>query len=119
MNTFPLLSTGAVSQYPAPLLTGQAVHAIRFLDGSDQRYLTQGRTYRTWEINLDLLNEAELAQIEAFFVQQSGDYTSFNFPDPFSGTNVPNCRFAHPGLATSYTNTDAGSTVLWVMETNG
>lgn len=119
MNTFPLLTTGAVSQYPTALLTGQGVHAIRFLDGTDQRYLTQGRTYRTWEIRLDLLNEAELAQLEAFFVQQAGDYVPFGFPDPFTGATVPNCRFAHPGLATSYTNTDAGSTAIWVMETNG
>lgn len=81
--------------------------------------MIQGRTFRTWEIRLDLLNEVELAQLEAFFVQQAGDYTVFSFPDPFTGTVVANCRFAHPTLVTSYTNTDAGSTVLWVMETNG
>lgn len=119
MATFPTLSTGAVSQYPAPLLTSQNVQAIRFLDGTDQRYMTQGRTYRTWEIRLDLLNEAELAQLETFFVQTAGDYASFGFPDPFTGTVVPNCRFANATLITTYSNTDAGSAVVMVMENNG
>jgi hypothetical protein len=119
VNTFPLLDTGAVMQYPAAVVTGQGVGVIRFLDGTDQRYLTQGRTFRSWKVDLQLLNENELAALELFFEQQQGDYSSFQFPDPFSGTAVPNCRFAHPSLSTTYTDVNNGSTVLWVMETNG
>jgi hypothetical protein len=119
MATFPVLSTGAVMQYPAPLMTGQGTQAIRFLDGSDQRYLTQSRTFRTWQVHLDLLNEVEMAQMETFFVQQAGNYSTFSFPDPFGGAIVANCRFGAPDLVTTYTDVDNGSTLLWVIETNG
>jgi len=119
MNSFPSLSTQAVMQYPAPVIAGQGVQAIRFLDGSDQRYLTHGRSFRTWRVQLDLLNEREIAQIESFFSQQAGDYSPFLFPDPFTGTIVPNCRFAAPELVTKYLDVDNGSTLIWVIETNG
>ncbi len=119
MASFPLLTSGAVTQYPATVTTGQSVQVIRFLDGSDQRYLNQGRPFRQWQIRVDLLNDTELAQIESFFAAQSGDYSAFAFPDPISGTVVPNCRLAAPGLVTEYTATDSGGTSFWVMETNG
>lgn len=119
MSTFPALDTGAVMQYPAAVTTGQGVGVIRFLDGSDQRYLTQGRAFRTWKVDLALLNEKELAAIENFFEQQQGDYGVFTFPDPFSGSAIPNCRFADPTLQTTYTDVDNGATSLWVIETNG
>jgi hypothetical protein len=119
MTTFPLLNSGAVTQYPAPLTSGQAVQVIRFVDGVDQRYLMQGRTFRQWEIQLNLLTDIELQQLEAFFLAQQGDYTAFVFPDPISGTNVPNCRFGTSSLLTEYDGVNASSTSFWVIETNG
>lgn len=119
MAAFPVLSTGAVTQYPLPMTTGQAVQVIRFLDGWDQRYLMQGRTFRSWQVKLDLLNESESQQIEAFFTSQQGDFGTFVFPDPYSGANVPNCRLAAPSLTTEYVEADTSSTSFWVIETNG
>jgi hypothetical protein len=119
MANFPVLSSGAVSQYPALMGSGQGAQVIRFLDASDQRYLTQPRALRQWQIRLDLLNESELQAFEAFFVAQSGDYSPFTFPDPFSGATVPNCRLAAPGFVSEYVGVDVGSTSFWVMETNG
>ena len=119
MATFPLLSSGAVTQYPASFTDGQAVQVIRFLDGSDQRYPTQGRTFRSWQIRLDLLNETEIAQLEAFFTEQQGDFSPFIFPDPISGTNISNCRVAAPGLVTAYVGVDVSAASLIVSETNG
>lgn len=119
MANFPILSSGAIAQYPAALTSGQGAQVIRFLDGSDQRYLSQGRMLRQWLIRLDLLNEFEIYQLETFFVEQQGDYSPFMFPDPFSGINVANCRLAAPGLATEYVGVDVGSTSFWVIETNG
>ena len=119
MTSFPLLSSGAVTQYPAALATSQAAQVIRFLDGTDQRYLTQGRTFRQWQIKLNLLNENEIQQIETFFAAQLGDYSPFVFPDPFSGTSVPNCRIAVSGLVTDYLGVDISSTSFWVIETDG
>lgn len=119
MATFPLLSTGVLAQYPTPLTSGQSAQVIWFLDGSDQRYLNQGRMLRQWQIKLDLLNETEIQQLETFFAEQQGDYSPFSFPDPFSGTDVPNCRFAAPGLVSDYVGVDVSSTSFWVVETNG
>jgi hypothetical protein len=119
MATFPLLSSGAITQYPAPQVTGQGVDVIRFMDGTDQRYLTQGRQLRRWQIRLDLLNGTETQQIESFFTAQQGDYSTFAFPDPFSGTAVPKCRIGTAELVTQYVAVDAASTSFWVIETNG
>lgn len=119
MSTFPLLSSGAVTQYPTAFVTGQSVQVIRFLDGAEQRYLTQGRAFRSWQIRLDLLKENEIAQVESFFIGQQGDYSTFVFPDPISGSLVPNCRLAAPRLVSEYIGPDVGSVSLIVMETNG
>lgn len=116
---FPSLHSGAVAQYPVSMITGQSTQIVRFLDGTDQRYLQQGRFFRSWQIKLNLLNETEIAQIEAFFISQQGDYSSFSFPDPFSGAVVANCRLASSGLGSQYVDVDSASTSIWVIETNG
>lgn len=119
MVTFPILSSGATSQYPTPLTSGRTAQVIRFLDGSDQRYLMQGKNLRSWQIRLDLLNETEIQQLEAFFVSQQGDYSTFEFPDPFTGSLVPNCRLGAPGLLSEYAGVNVSSTSFWVLETRG
>lgn len=119
MALFPLLSSGAVTQYPAAFTRGLPVQVIRFLDGSDQRYLTGSSFLRQWQIRLDLLNDTEIAQLETFFIEQQGDYAAFTFPDPISGSQVPNCRLAAPGLMSAYVGVDASSTSFVVVETNG
>lgn len=119
MPGFPLLQSGAVTQYPAPVTNAQGAQVIRFLDGSDQRYLTQHRPLRQWEIRLDLLNDREVQELEAFFSTQSGDYETFTFLDPFSGADVPNCRFGEPQMQTEYLATGEHSISIWVIETYG
>lgn len=116
MANFPLLSTGVIAQYPTPITSGQSAEVIRFLDGSDQRFLNQGRMFRQWQIRLDLLNENEIQQLEAFFLAQLGDYSSFTFPDPLSGASVPNCRLAAPAIVSAYVGVDVSSTSLLVIE---
>jgi hypothetical protein len=118
MNIFPAITSDAVTQYPAKIEYSQGVQVIQFLDGSDQRYLLQPRMLRMWQVNLTLLNEEEIQEIETFFAAQQGTYSPFIFPDPFSGTNVNNCRFAAPGLLTSYIDVDNASVSCWVIETN-
>jgi hypothetical protein len=119
MAQFPILRTGAVMQYPASFVTGQGAQVIRFMDGTDQRYLTQAKALRQWEIRLDLLTDDELYQLELFFQAQGGDYSTFTFPDPFSGTDVPNCRLGAPQLPSEYVATNVSSTSIWVIETYG
>src|ERR1700761_2765254 len=119
MDTFPALTSNAVTQYPAAVQYSQGVQVLEFLDGTDQRYLVQPKMLRLWRINLTQLNEDETQQIEAFFVSQQGNYSPFIFPDPFTGVNVTNCRFAASGLLTTYVDVDNGSGFCWVIETNG
>jgi hypothetical protein len=75
--------------------------------------------FRRWAIDLRLLNESEIASIEAFFSAMSGEYSTFIFPDPISGTNVLNCRIGAPELISNYQDVDIAATSLWVVETNG
>ncbi len=119
MAAFPVLSSGAVAQYPVSIEFGQSVQVLRFLDGSDQRFLNQGRQYRRWQIRLDLLNDSEMNQLEAFFLAQDGEYSPFDFPDPFSGQSVPNCRLGTAGIESEFAGVDCGFSTLWVIETNG
>lgn len=119
MATFPILSSGAVTQYPIRLLTRQSVQIIRFLDGSDQRFLSQARQYRRWGIQLDLLSESELQALESFFALQKGTYSAFTFPDPFTKSSIPNCRIGSSEMATEYLACNIGASSLWVIETNG
>ena len=118
MITFPLLSSGAVTQYPARVISNSAVGIVRFVDGGDQRFLTRGRTLRSWKIQLELLGEDEISQLERFFAGQQGDYARFSFPDPFSGELVPNCVFGSSELVTEYVAPGSGATNFWVQETN-
>jgi hypothetical protein len=118
MNTFPEIASGAVTQYPASVEYSQGVQVIQFLDGADQRYLLQPKMLRLWRIDLALLTEDEIQAIESFFASQQGTYSPFVFSDPFTGANVDNCRFAAPGLLTSYLDIDNASTSCWVIETN-
>lgn len=119
MNTFPLLRTGAVTQYPLLLGTSQGVSIIRFLDGAEQRFLSQGRQFRRWQINLRQLSDAEISRLETFFEQQSGAYSPFTFPDPYSRTDVPNCRLDPEEFAVDVTAFMSSTTSFWVVETNG
>ncbi|MDQ2841578.1 MAG: hypothetical protein M3Y72_11185 [Acidobacteriota bacterium] len=68
---------------------------------------------------MDLLNESEIQATEAFFAVQFGSYSTFLFPDPYSGAEVPNCRFAADALLSMYEASDVSSTSFWVIETNG
>ncbi len=119
MADFPILNSGAITQYPTGLTSAQSIQVIRFLDGSDQRYSMQKRALRRWQIRLDLLNETEIQQIEAFFTDMQGDYLAFEFPDPLSGTMVPACRLAAPALVSEYLGVNNSATSFWVIETYG
>jgi hypothetical protein len=116
---FPKLSTGAVTQYGSPVGSVWPAQIIRFVDGSDQRFLASGQAFRRWSIDLRLLNESEIAAIEAFFNSLGGEFTMFTFPDPISGTSVPNCRLGASELISEYQDVDIAATSLWVVETNG
>ena len=117
MATFPLLQSGAICQHPAQVTYQQAVQILRYIDGSDQRFLQQGRQLRQWEVRLDLLNEIELLALETSFRAQLGDYLPFDFLDPFTDTVVPQCVIGNSSMVTELLEGRRCTTSLWVVET--
>ncbi|MGA7411698.1 MAG: hypothetical protein WBW33_14560 [Bryobacteraceae bacterium] len=116
MATFPALSSGAIAQYPMPAYVARTTQVVRFLDGSDQRCIVRARPVRWWVVKLSLLNDVELALLEGFFTEEQGGFGLFDFPDPFSGQTITNCRLATSALETLYEGPDQGSTELTIME---
>lgn len=117
--TFPLLSTGAVAQYPLSRGTSYDVDVVQFLDGSQQRCLVRGRKLRRWLISLAQLGESELASVEQFFDSVQGNAELFTFVDPLTNESVPNCRISNPSILTQYVAVGSGSAAIWIEETNG
>jgi hypothetical protein len=116
MPAFPTLSTGAVAQYPLARGTSYAVETIQFLDGSQQRCLTRGKSLRSWLVSLGQLTETELSQIEQFFDACQGGFNTFTFTDPGTGQAVPNCRISNPEAVTQYLASGSGKASLVIEE---
>lgn len=93
MSTMPLLSTGAVQQYPYVCGIAGRTLTFQFADGSEQRYLATPQRH-TWSITLRLLQETEKATFLAFARDTLRSQASFQFTDPQDGTVYPTCRIA-------------------------
>jgi hypothetical protein len=117
--TFPLLSSGAVSQYPTESFSSRSVGIIRFVDGSDQRFLRTSRKLRRWRVDLSLLTDLEVSALQAFFTTQKGMFSPFTFTDPATKAQVSSCRLANSEMIAEYVSGNANSTSFWIMETNG
>lgn len=94
MAQFPKLKTGAVAQYPAVREQRYSTEIRKFLDCSEQRYRDLAAGRKRWVIRLEKLDETETARLARFFDEQQGRLTVFEFEDPWTGTIVPECRFA-------------------------
>ena len=115
MATFPTLKTGAAAQYPLDRSVRFQTQAVRFLDGSKQRYPLQGAGLRRWTVKLDLLDDRELAAV-IDFVEQQGSGT-FSFLDPVTGENVKKCILAGETFDSAVKNEMTGQASLVVQET--
>ena len=116
MATFPQLRTGAVAQYPASRGQRFQNQLLRFVDGTDQRYRDSAGPLHNWVIRLELLDERELATLEAFFVANKGRLGNFAFTDPWDGHVYSSCRLASDELDLEVTGELRGSTALKVSE---
>jgi hypothetical protein len=119
MATFPTLKTNAVIQYPATRLLRYQNQALRFLNGTEQRYRDCAGPLLRWEIPLSLLDDGEMAAIEQFFADNQGAFGSFAFIDPWDGTAHPNCSLAADDLETTAAGEMDGATMLTVVENRG
>lgn len=116
MSAFPRLKTGAVAQYPAGRAASYATEVFRFLDGTDQRYRAHGAPVRRWAIRLDLLDDSEMAALEAFFESAQGRYGSFSFEDPWDGSVHADCSLESDEIAFELRDEARGRTALVVRE---
>jgi hypothetical protein len=98
MARFPRLKTNAVAQYPAARTAAYRNRALRFIDGSEQRYRDRGGPLHRWEIRLEQLDETEMAAIDEFFSANQGRFGSFAFTDPWDGREYPDCSLASDEL---------------------
>lgn len=119
MSTFPVLKTGAVMQYPAEKELVNSTEVLWFVDGSEQRIREYRGSRRRWIIRLELLDESEMAAIEEFFVSQHGRAGSFQFRDPWDGTEYPDCGFASDELPLEQEEEGRGRAVLVVQDNGG
>lgn len=99
MATFPLLSTGAVTQYPSGRQVSYSTNIMRFVDGSEQRFRELKKPVQTWNIRLHHLSSEEMASIELFFEACQGQFGSFAFTDPWDGTEYPDCSLDQDKLS--------------------
>jgi hypothetical protein len=116
MATFPQLKTGAVAQYPATKAFRFQNQTLRFLDGTEQRYRDSAGPLHRWVIDLNELDESEMAAFEQFFQGNQGRLESFVFTDPWDGTQYANCSLASDELALSSLAEMSGKTSLTVIE---
>ena len=116
MADFPALKTGAVAQYPSDRSRGFSTQVLRFLDGKEQRFRGYGTPLRRWLIRLEQLDEAELAGLEQFFVEQGGRAGIFAFTDPWDATVYATCSFEGDSMTAEYRGRGDGGTSVVVKE---
>ena len=93
MPTFPVLTTGAVTQYPSSRRTTYSTSVTRFVDGKEQRFRELQAPLRSWVVRLNQLSAQEIGELEIFFNDQQGQFGSFTFIDPWDETEYVNCSF--------------------------
>jgi hypothetical protein len=113
---FPTLKTGAVAQYPSERSRQFLTTVFEFVDGSEQRFAQYGSGLRRWMIQLDRLDEAELFEVEQFFVEQSGAVGSFEFTDPWDDAVYPDCSVENDDIELVFAGLGSGQAVLVVKE---
>jgi hypothetical protein len=116
MATFPTLKTGAVAQYPATRRLRFQNQAVRFVDGTEQRYRDSAGALRRWEIALELLDESEVAAVENFFVDVNGTAGVFAFTDPWDGQVYASCSVETDWVESTAQGEMRGVTRLAVVE---
>lgn len=116
MAAFPQLKTGAVAQYPSHRSLTFSTRRTRFLDGSEQRFRDYPAPLHCWAIQLDQLDEAEVAAIQDFFVAQQGELGDFSFTDPWDGVEYPSCSIDSDRALREYLASGRGCTTLVVRE---
>jgi len=103
MLEFPILKTGAVSQYPVRRVTAFSTRILRYLDGSEQRFRLFTAPARKWIVNLSALDEREADSFLKFYWSLQGSAGRFSFTDPWTDIMHTNCSLELDELRLEYT----------------
>lgn len=114
MAGFPVLKTGAVAQYPLDYGVRFLTQAVRFMDGSRQRFGLYGNGLRRWTLKLELLGEDELAAVIAFVEEQGS--APFAFTDPTTGAVAAACVISGEQLDVTMNGEMRGQTTVVIEE---
>lgn len=114
MASFPALKTGAVAQYPLGYGLSFSTQAVRFMDGSQQKFRLYGNGLRRWTLKLSLLGEDELSAVIAFVEQQGS--TPFAFTDPATGSVASNCVISGQQFDAAMSGEMRGHTTIVIEE---
>ena len=91
-----------------------ATQAVRFMDGSQQRFRLYGAGLRRWTLRLDMLDEQELGAVIAFVEQQGS--APFAFMDPATGTIASTCVVSGEQLDVTMKSEMSGQTTVTIEE---
>ena len=116
MASFPLLKTGAVTQYGSDRVGAFSTQVFRFVDGSEQRFPAYGTALHRWVIRVELLDEGELTEISDLFLSVGGRAGTFSFTDPWDGTVYASCRFDSDLLDSGFADFARGRSVVGISE---
>lgn len=116
MSDFPVLRSGAITQYPFQSAIECRTRVLRFVDGSEQRFRVSGAPAHQWAVHLDLLTEDEAAKIDEFFELQRGRNGDFRFVDPNDGKEYLHCSLDHDEWRMEQASEGRGNSVLVVKE---
>lgn len=75
VGTFPTLSTGSVAMYPVSRSLAFPAKVVRFLDDSEQRWVS-GAPLNQWALTFARLKWADVLTLKAFFENQKGAFDS-------------------------------------------
>ncbi len=106
-------------QYPAQRDIAFSTAALRFVDGSEQRFRSYAAPLHQWIIQLSLLDQAELQEFQEFFRAMVGRAENFAFTDPLDGTSYPSCSLGSDTITAVLAGEWNGVTSLTVLENGG
>ncbi len=124
-TAFPTLSFGTVAEVPY-------TQGTEFLTGSSQNVLGPQYQFayyanavagfptaplKTFKITYGLIEDADAATLETFFLAAQGQYYSFNFTDPISGITYSHVRFDQDALTIRYLTVNQKSTEILLRQT--
>lgn len=116
MSDFPLLKTGAVTQYPSARQLVFSTRVLSFAGGEEQRFRQAAGPLRRWIIRLAEVTEQELHALREFFRMQGGRLESFAFTDPWTGTEYADCSLESDALELDLREEDRARATLIIRE---